>query len=169
MHKLSSPWEGPYMVKEVTRLGSNWLCDLDGINIPNLWHIEHLIRFYPWNALDMYSSLHNEWSFCRHNLSPLFLYSSLISTYDYQLRAAPLQTSTIIRDLHKCFTLFLHTKISWRYSTNHRAVDVLLCVPWRKPYLRSLPTRATGSSALCYGWWAVVPQSCLFPLHVHRL
>ena len=47
MHKLSSPWEGPYVVKEVTRPGSYQFCDLDGIDIPNLWHIEHLIRFYP--------------------------------------------------------------------------------------------------------------------------
>ena len=47
LHKLSSPWEGPYVVKEVTRLGSYRLCDLDGINVPNSWHIEHLIRFYP--------------------------------------------------------------------------------------------------------------------------
>ena len=47
MHKLSSTWEGPYIVKEVTRLGSYRLCDLDGIDVPNSWHIEHLIRFYP--------------------------------------------------------------------------------------------------------------------------
>ena len=47
MHKLSSLWEGPYVVKEVTRLGSYRLCDLDGIDVPNSWHIEHLIRFYP--------------------------------------------------------------------------------------------------------------------------
>ena len=47
MHKLSSPWEGPYVVKEVTRPGSYHLCDLDGIDVPNSWHIEHLIRFYP--------------------------------------------------------------------------------------------------------------------------
>ena len=47
MHKLSSPWEGPYVVKEVTRPGSYRLCDLDGIDIPNSWHIEHLIRFSP--------------------------------------------------------------------------------------------------------------------------
>ena len=47
MHKLSSPWEGPYVVKEVTRPGSYRLCELDGIDIPNSWHIEHLIRFYP--------------------------------------------------------------------------------------------------------------------------
>ena len=47
MHKLSSPWEGPYVVKEVTRPGSYRLCGLDGIDVPNSWHIEHLIRFYP--------------------------------------------------------------------------------------------------------------------------
>ena len=89
MHKLFSPWEGPYVVKEVTRPGSYRLCDMEGIDIPNSWHTEHLIHFYPWNALDMYSSLHNEWSFCRHNLSLLFLHSSLMSIYDYQLQATP--------------------------------------------------------------------------------
>ena len=47
MHKLSSPWEGPYVVKEVTRPGSYRLCELDGLDVPNLWHIEHLICFYP--------------------------------------------------------------------------------------------------------------------------
>jgi len=47
LHKLSSPWEGPYVVKEVTRPGSYHLCDLDGIDVPNSWHIEHLIHFYP--------------------------------------------------------------------------------------------------------------------------
>ena len=47
MHKLSSPWKGPYIVKEVTRPRSYRLCDLDGIDIPNSWHIEHLICFYP--------------------------------------------------------------------------------------------------------------------------
>ena len=47
MHKLSSPWAGSYMVKYVIRPGSYRLCDLDGIDIPNSWHIEHLIRLYP--------------------------------------------------------------------------------------------------------------------------
>ena len=47
LHKLSSPWEGPYIVKEVTRPGSYRLNDLDGVDVPNSWHIEHLIRFYP--------------------------------------------------------------------------------------------------------------------------
>ena len=47
MHKLSSTWEGPYLVKEVTRPGSYRLSDMDGTDIPNSWHIEHLIRIYP--------------------------------------------------------------------------------------------------------------------------
>ena len=47
LHKLFSPWEGPYVVKEVTQPGSYRLCDLDGIDVPNSWHIEHFIRFYP--------------------------------------------------------------------------------------------------------------------------
>ena len=47
MHKLSSPWEGPYVVKEVTQPCSYQLCDMEGIDIPNSWHIEHLIHFYP--------------------------------------------------------------------------------------------------------------------------
>ena len=47
MNKLSSPWEGPYMVKEVTRPGSYRLCDMEGIDIPKSWHIEYIIRFYP--------------------------------------------------------------------------------------------------------------------------
>jgi len=37
MHKLSSTWDGPYVVKEVTRPGSYRLCDLDRIDVPNSW------------------------------------------------------------------------------------------------------------------------------------
>ena len=47
LHKLSSSWEGPYIVKEVTRPGSYHLSDLEGVDVPNSWHIEHLICFYP--------------------------------------------------------------------------------------------------------------------------
>ena len=47
MHKLSSPWEGPYVVKEVTQLGSYRLSDLEGVDVPNSWRIEYLLRFYP--------------------------------------------------------------------------------------------------------------------------
>jgi hypothetical protein len=47
MHKLSSPWEGPYMVKVVTRPRSYRLCDLNEVDIPNSWHIDILRHFYP--------------------------------------------------------------------------------------------------------------------------
>jgi hypothetical protein len=46
LHKLASHWEGPYMVKAVTRPTSYRLCDLNGVDVPNSWHIDHLRRFY---------------------------------------------------------------------------------------------------------------------------
>jgi hypothetical protein len=46
LHKLASHWEGPYMVKQVTRPTSYRLCDLDGVDVPNSWYIDHLRRFY---------------------------------------------------------------------------------------------------------------------------
>ena len=45
--KLMSPWEGPFVVKEVTRPGSFHLAFEDGTEVPNSWSIEHLRRFYP--------------------------------------------------------------------------------------------------------------------------
>jgi hypothetical protein len=47
MHKLSSPWEGPFEVVELTRPTSYWLAHLDGTAVPNSWHIDKLRRFYP--------------------------------------------------------------------------------------------------------------------------
>jgi hypothetical protein len=47
IHKLSSPWEGPYIIKAVTRPGSYRLYDQDGVDIPNSWHIDPLRHFYP--------------------------------------------------------------------------------------------------------------------------
>ena len=47
MHKLYSPWEGPFIVKAVTQLGSYRLCDMDERDVPNSWHIDLLRRFYP--------------------------------------------------------------------------------------------------------------------------
>jgi hypothetical protein len=47
MHKLSSPWEGPYIVKAVTRPMSYRLCDMDEVDIPNSWNINLVRRFYP--------------------------------------------------------------------------------------------------------------------------
>ena len=47
MHKLSYPWEGPFVVKEVTRPTSYRLARLDGSDVPNSWHIDKLRNFYP--------------------------------------------------------------------------------------------------------------------------
>ena len=47
VHKFSSPREGPFMVKAVTRPRSYRLCDMDERDIPNSWHIDLLRRFYP--------------------------------------------------------------------------------------------------------------------------
>ena len=46
VHKLTTPWEGPFMIKEVTRPTSYMLARLDGIDVPNSWHIDKLRRFY---------------------------------------------------------------------------------------------------------------------------
>jgi hypothetical protein len=47
MHKLLSPWEGPFEVTEVTRPTSYRLAYPDGTMLPNSWHIDKLRRFYP--------------------------------------------------------------------------------------------------------------------------
>jgi len=47
MHKLSTPWEGPFVVAEVTRPTSYRLAYPDGTRLPNSWHIDKLHRFYP--------------------------------------------------------------------------------------------------------------------------
>jgi hypothetical protein len=46
-HKLSPPWEGPFVVTEVTRPVSYRLSQMDGTPIGNSWNIEHLRKFYP--------------------------------------------------------------------------------------------------------------------------
>ena len=46
VHKLATPWEGPFMIKEVTRPTSYRLAPLDGTDVPNSWHIDKLRRFY---------------------------------------------------------------------------------------------------------------------------
>jgi hypothetical protein len=47
IHKLATPWEGPYIVKVVTRPTSYRLARLDGTDVPNSIHINKLRRFYP--------------------------------------------------------------------------------------------------------------------------
>jgi hypothetical protein len=46
LHKLSSPWEGPFTVAKVTGPGSYRLQMLEGEDVNNSWNIVHLCRFY---------------------------------------------------------------------------------------------------------------------------
>ena len=46
-HKLSPPWEGPYMVTEVIQPGTYRLKDDNGNVLTNTWNIKHLRRFFP--------------------------------------------------------------------------------------------------------------------------
>ena len=46
-HKLSPPWEGPYVIAEVLRPGTYKLKTIDGVVFINAFNIEQLRRFYP--------------------------------------------------------------------------------------------------------------------------
>jgi hypothetical protein len=46
LHKLSSPWEGPFIVAKVTGPSSYRLQTLDGDDISNSWNVDQLCRFY---------------------------------------------------------------------------------------------------------------------------
>jgi hypothetical protein len=46
LHKISSPWEGPFIVAKVTRPGSYRLQTLEGDDISNSLNIDQLCRFY---------------------------------------------------------------------------------------------------------------------------
>ena len=46
-HKLTPPWEGPYVVAEVLKLGTYKVTDEKGAVITNAWNIEQLRQFYP--------------------------------------------------------------------------------------------------------------------------
>jgi hypothetical protein len=46
LHKLSSPWEGPFTVAKVIRPGSYRLQTLEGDDISNSWNVDQLFWFY---------------------------------------------------------------------------------------------------------------------------
>jgi hypothetical protein len=46
LHKLSSPWEGPFTVAKETGSGSYRLQTLEGEDINNSWNVDQLCRFY---------------------------------------------------------------------------------------------------------------------------
>ena len=45
--KLTSPWEGPFIVSSVVVLGTYRLQHEDRTDVGNPWNIKHLRRFYP--------------------------------------------------------------------------------------------------------------------------
>jgi hypothetical protein len=47
MHKLSTPWEGPFIVMEVVNPSTYRLQWADDKGVPNVWNIEHLHHLYP--------------------------------------------------------------------------------------------------------------------------
>jgi hypothetical protein len=46
LHKLSSPWEGPFTVAKVTGPSSYRLQTLEGEDINSSWNVDQLCRFY---------------------------------------------------------------------------------------------------------------------------
>jgi hypothetical protein len=46
-HKLSPPWEGPYVVVKVLKPGTNKMANEDSEELINAWNIQQLSRFYP--------------------------------------------------------------------------------------------------------------------------
>jgi hypothetical protein len=46
LHKLNSPWEGPFTVAKVTGPGSYRLQTLESEDVRNSWNINQLCRFY---------------------------------------------------------------------------------------------------------------------------
>jgi hypothetical protein len=46
-HKLSPPWEGPFIIHEVLRPGTYKIQYEDGRVVTNTWNIQHLRPFYP--------------------------------------------------------------------------------------------------------------------------
>jgi hypothetical protein len=50
IHKLSSPWEGPFTVAKVTRPGSYRLQTLEGEDVNNSWNVDQLCRYYAYST-----------------------------------------------------------------------------------------------------------------------
>jgi hypothetical protein len=46
LHKLSSPWEGPFTIAKVTGPGSYCLQILEGKDVNNSWNVDQLCGFY---------------------------------------------------------------------------------------------------------------------------
>jgi transposase InsO family protein len=74
-HKLSPPWEGPFIIHEVLRLGTYKIQYEDGRVVTNAWNIEHLRPFYP--SVNVQNSCVNKYmllAFVHMSLSSKFIF-----------------------------------------------------------------------------------------------
>jgi hypothetical protein len=46
-HKLTPPWEGPFIIAKILKLGTYKLANGHGEVYSNAWNVEQLRRFYP--------------------------------------------------------------------------------------------------------------------------
>jgi hypothetical protein len=45
-HKFSTPWEGSFIIVDVTTLGTYVLAEVDGGMLPNTWNADQLRKYY---------------------------------------------------------------------------------------------------------------------------
>jgi hypothetical protein len=45
-HEFSTPWEGPFIIVDVTAPGAYVLAEVDGGMLPNTWNADQLRRYY---------------------------------------------------------------------------------------------------------------------------
>jgi hypothetical protein len=45
-HKFSLPWEGPFIIIDITSTGAYVLAEVDGTMLPNTWNANTLHKYY---------------------------------------------------------------------------------------------------------------------------
>jgi hypothetical protein len=45
-HKISTPWERPFIIVDVAASGAYVLAELDGGMLPNTWNVDQLRKYY---------------------------------------------------------------------------------------------------------------------------
>jgi hypothetical protein len=45
-HTFSYPWDGPFIVVDITTLGASVLTEVDGSKLPNTWNVDQLCKYY---------------------------------------------------------------------------------------------------------------------------
>jgi hypothetical protein len=45
-HKFSLPWEGPFIIIDITSPGAYVLAEVDGTMLPNTWNANTLHKYY---------------------------------------------------------------------------------------------------------------------------